>query len=108
MTYQTLHELELKYKLDSLHRDAERRSQASLATEQDFARDRIRQIQLFAGVLVLFMLALAASSVAIVLHEIGPWVFGALAIWAASLVVRATTILAPELQPEPAGLQGGY
>ena len=62
MTNQTLHELELKYKLDNQHREAERRSRTVLATEQDFARHRIRQIQAFAGVLVLFMIALAATS----------------------------------------------
>ena len=103
MTYQTLLELEMQYKLTDLRRDGMRRYDTTFAaTEQDFARQKIRQIQTFAGVIVLFLIALGAGSAAVVLNEVGDWVPAILAVWAVALVVRASHLLAPELRAVPA------
>ena len=103
MTYQALLELEMQYKLNNLRRDGMRPyNPAITATEQDFARGKIRQIQTFAGVIVLFLIALAAGSAAVVLDQVGIWMPAVLVVWAVALIVRASHLLAPEFRQTPA------
>ena len=104
MMYQTIHAEEYKHRIRDLHREAERRAIAT-GSYQDVADAGVRyikQLQHFVGAIVLFMIALAVGATALVLDEVGGWVYLVLAIWAIILISRAVKLLAPEFRaPSP-------
>ncbi len=107
MNYQAIHAEEYKHHIRDLHREAERRAIAT-GSYQDVADAGVRyiqQLQRFVGAIVMFMIALAFSATALVLDEVGGWVYWVLAIWAIVLVSRAIKLFAPEftMQPHPEG-----
>jgi hypothetical protein len=95
MIYQVIHELEVQHRIRELEREAEQRARVSQSSYEDFAQRKIRQLQQFAGAIVLFTIALAAGSTAMVLDEVGSWVYWVLAVWAVILVSRAIKLFAP-------------
>jgi hypothetical protein len=103
MNYQAIHAEEYKHHIRDLHREAERRAIAT-GSYQDVADAGLRyikQLHHFVGAIVLFMIALAFGATALVLEEVGDWVYPVLAIWAIILVSRAIKLLAPEFRAQP-------
>ena len=101
--YQAMHAEAYKHRIRDLHREAERRAiaEGSYKDEADAGLRYIRQLQHFVGAIVLFMIALAFGATALVLEEVGDWVYLVLAIWAIILVSRAIKLFAPEFRAQP-------
>ena len=102
MIYQAIHAEEYKHHIRDLHRAAERRAIATGSYQDvaDAGLRYIRQLQHFVGAIVLFMIALAFGATALVLEQVGDWVYLVLAIWAIILVSRAIKLFAPEFRAQ--------